>query len=555
MGCKNMQEGSSSFKNSAECGDSIKCGVGENHGARSAGAYSGGCAADCTAFCGCSADNIGAGLLRGVKKIHIVGVGGISMSAIAKILVYRGYSCTGSDTSYNDNCADVEALGVKVFRGHSASNISDQEVLIYTAAVTEDIPEIVRAKELGIRVVSRAEFLGALMREYPLSIAVSGAHGKTTTTSMVAHILADICDPTVLVGGLLRDNHSNVMIGVSDVFVHEACEFKDTFLQLQPAYGVVLNLDEDHLDYFSGMDAIVRSFRKFASGCSCAVVYNADDDNAASAVRGFGGRLVSVGLQVGADAQVSYTVSRLERTHDAKARFDIARGGEHLAHVELGAAGFINWANAAAAFAVCFEMLSDHPELCAGLHSAGQHSDSERHSAGQHSAFAQHNALADYIRERLETFGHADRRFQIYGTHRGITVVDDFAHHPNEIRHALNTARAVSGGRVVAFFQPYTYSRTKELLAEFGECFNEADIVVVSDILGGREADPGDIHSRDLVDLLLKRGESAYYADTLENASELAMSLAGDGDMIITLGCGNVYLAARYMDNRLKSGE
>lgn len=546
-------------------------------------------------------------LLAGVHKIHIVGIGGISMSAIAKILVDRGFECTGSDTSYNDNCADVEAYGVRVFSGHGASNITDQDLLIYTAAVTEEIPEIVRAKELGVRVVSRAVFLGALMGEYPLSIAVSGAHGKTTATSMVAHILADVCDPTVLVGGLLSGNHSNVMIGSSDVFVHEACEFKDTFLQLRPKYGVILNLDEDHLDYFSGMGAIVKSFSKFAASCSGAVIYNADDENAVAAVDGCGGRLISFGERAGADAQVSYTVSSLERTADARARFDISRNGEFLAHIALGAPGFINWENAAAAFAVCFEVLSSEPALNGSvatqlahspfgdpavlndrLVSGGQsaalqgadstHSTSVTHSVDSpHSASALHSAdspleqsasIAAFIKSRLETFVHAGRRFEVHGVHRGITVVDDFAHHPNEIRHALNTARAAAKGRLIALFQPYTYSRTKELLAEFGECFDDADTVVVSDILGGREVDTGDIHSRDLVELLNRRGQSAaanaaaasdavafrcfaHYADTLENASELAMSLAKTGDMIITLGCGNVYLAARYMNKRL----
>lgn len=487
--------------------------------------------------------------LDGVRKVHIVGIGGISMSAIAKILVHRGYLCTGSDKTYNDQCAEVEKLGVSVSIGHEASNITDQDLVIYTAAVSEEIPEIARAKRLGIPVIGRAQFLGQLMAEYRDSVAVSGAHGKTTTTSMISHLLKDLLDPTVLVGGVLHDNHSNVVIGKGETFVHEACEFKDTFLSLRPRVSVILNIDEDHLDYFSGLPAIVASFRKFALATREIVVYFADDRNVAEAVsplrspldsgesgassvtggsarcgeEGFsaaGARAVSFGT--GDDAE--YRVVNLRRAENATAEFDLEKRGVRLAHISLGVPGFVNWMNAAAAFVACVEMLGESvtPEIFA------------------------------HLAARLGDFENTDRRFQRYGTYGGITVVDDFAHHPNEIRPAVETAKSLCRGKVIALFQPYTYSRTRELLDDFGACFAGVDALVVSDILGGREVDPGDIHARDVVRAAEAHGVKAYLSDTLEHAGDLAISLAGAGDMIVTMGCGNVYLAARYMDRKLK---
>lgn len=574
-------------------------------------------------------------LLQNVKKVHIVGIGGISMSAIAKILVDRGFSCTGSDKVYNDNCADVEAIGVHVFIGHEATNITDQDLVIYTAAVNESIPEIARAKELGIPVVGRAKFLGELMEEYENSIAVSGAHGKTSTTSMIAHILRDVLDPTVLVGGLLSDNRSNVMIGDSPTFVHEACEFKDTFLSLRPKYSMILNIDEDHLDYFSGLDAIIASFRKFALSTKHLVFYNADDPSVRRAVAGiphkygakhhphgafasivdsgiphkcdvkhrraescethgfedlcrlshvqseycgdsletevplrsgenhsqpYGDRLGEPGrdcsggarsngtrssgawngpllVSFGRSEDADYRVVGLERGAGATAKFKIEKDGEILAEIALSVPGFINWSNAAAAFACCYENLKE-----------GGNGTECRRSVCNHTEYSG----TAHIAARLADFANAGRRFEVYGTHRGITVVDDFAHHPNEIKPALETALAVSPGRVIALFQPYTYSRTKELLADFGRCFVGVDELVVSDILGGREVDPGDIHACDVVRAAEENGVSSHLSDTLEHAGDLALSLAREGDMIITLGCGNVYLAARYMDRKLR---
>lgn len=584
-------------------------------------------------------DALSRGYLKNVRKVHIVGIGGISMSAIAKILVQRGFVCTGSDKVPNDNCADVEKLGVQVFEGHEATNIGDQDLVIYTAAVNEGIPEIVRAKELGIPVVGRAKFLGELMEEYDNSIAIAGAHGKTSTTSMVAHILHEVLDPTTLVGGLLHDNHSNVFIGESDTFVHEACEFKDTFLSLRPRTAVILNIDEDHLDYFSGLDAIVASFEKFAESAKELIVYNIDDEHVRRAVAGLqrasadasgrakesrglpnggaggsggkgecresssasdaaggscclpnedisGGkceccesevaprpvRLVSFGQHEDAD----YRVVHLQKTPDAKAKFTILRKGEKPVDIALHAHGFINWANAAAAFSCCCEVLMKAggdpavraavAQACAqgGISPAGaqdpaisrMHDDASCASdigAGALPTDASYSAsVAELIRLRLEDFENADRRFQIYGTYRGITIVDDFAHHPNEIKPAMETAKAVSRGRVIALFQPYTFSRTKELLDDFGSCFLDVDELVLSDILGGREIDPGDIHSRDVVRVASALGIRAHLSDTLEHAGDLAISLARPGDMIITVGCGNVYLAARYMEQQLK---
>lgn len=456
-------------------------------------------------------------MLENINKVHIVGIGGISMSAIARVLLNRGIACTGSDAHPNDNTQQMEALGIPVFIGHDAGNITDQQLLIYTAAVSEDIPEIVEAHKRGIAVMSRASFLGLLMAQYHNSIAVAGSHGKTTVTSMISHVLADRVDPTVVVGGMLHDNHSNVIIGGSDYFIHEACEFKDTFLSLYPKYSVILNIDEDHMEYFHSLDRIIESFGQFSAQTSEVVFYNADDANSVEATSEYYGRTVSFGYSEYAD----YRIANLVCGNDALAKFDIVHKGKTLAHIEMHAEGVINAINAAATFAVCHEILGDPA----------------------------------YIARKIGDFRNTDRRFQVYGTFQGITLVDDFAHHPEEIKYALDTAKRVAKGRVIALFQPYTFSRTELLLHEFSECFDQADLVVVSDILGGREVDPGTIHSKDLVRELEKHGKEAHYAPgELGEVARYAISIAKKeepGDMIITLGCGNVYLATRAMQKQL----
>lgn len=451
-------------------------------------------------------------ILSTVKKIHFVGIGGSGMCPIAEILHHKGYQLTGSDTNESDTLARIRSYGIPVFMGHQAQNIGDAELIVYTAAVKSDNPELTAAHERGIPVVERSVMLGMVTDRYPNAVAVCGTHGKTTTTALITQILINAgVDPSAVIGGRLPFIGGNGRIGKSGTIVCEACEYVDTFLQLHPAISVVLNVDADHLDYFGTVENIIKSFRQFAKQTSRLLVVNGDDENSMQAVSGLtNAKLVTFGLSGSND----YYAENIADTQEAKERFTVCKHGKKLTEVTLSIPGKHNIYNALAAFAVADQM----------------------------------GVSAQSIAESLHQFTGVHRRFEILGSFGGITVADDFAHHPTELTATLTAATQMGFHCVWAVFQPHTYSRTYMLLDDFAKALAIADKVVLSEILAVREENAYNIYAKDLADKI----PGSVWFNTFEEITDYVTKNAQDGDLILTLGGGDVYKCANMMVDRYK---
>ena len=442
------------------------------------------------------------------KNIHCIGIGGIGLSAIAEILLSRGYNVSGSDMKESDITTHLAQKGARIFLGHKAENVEKADMLIYSAAVAADNPEMVRAAERGIPVMSRAEILGVLMDEYKSSIAVSGTHGKTTTTSMVSLILDNAAyDPTILVGGNLAEIGGNVRVGESEYFVTEACEYVDSFLSLRPNIEIILNIDSDHLDYFKDIDHIVSSFDKFAKlvpETGTIIAYDAnpfvnrvikDLDN-----------VVTFGL----NEHCNYCASDIVFNENGLPQFTVLKDGEALQKVQLAVPGEHNMLNALAAFACC-------------------------HTLGVNS---------EIIAETLAKFKGTQRRFDIVGTTaKGVKIVDDYAHHPTEIKATLSACKNIPHNKLWCLFQPHTYTRTIALFDEFAESFDEADVLMLAEIYAAREKNIYKISSLQLADKIkeIRPEKDVTFMGTLEEIADYVYENAEHGDLVITMGAGDIY--------------
>ena len=389
-------------------------------------------------------------------NLHFTGIGGISMSALAEIMISRGFTVTGSDSHESKITDHLESLGAKIFYNQVAGNISsDIDVLIYTAAIKQDNPELVKAKELGIPLLTRAEFLGQIMLNYPMAIGVSGTHGKTTTTSMLSQIMLEgNTDPTILVGGIMPAIHGNTRVGHSDKLITEACEYTNSFLSFKPNMAIILNVAADHLDFFKDLDDIRHSFRKFAELVpdDGFLVINSDIDNLEYFTDGLKCKVITVGSD---PAKSDYSATNIEFDQFAKGSYDLVVNGEKSFHVALNVTGEHNIYNSLAAIAAAHTMgISD-----------------------------------ENIKAGLTQYGGTDRRFQYKGKVGDVTIIDDYAHHPDEITATIKTAKHYPHKKMWVVFQPHTYSRTKSLLPEFGKALKEADAVVLADIYAARETD------------------------------------------------------------------
>ena len=455
-----------------------------------------------------------ASVLDTVHRIHFIGIGGSGMCPLAEILHTLGYTVTGSDTAASDNVLRLRRLSIPVHIGHDPQNLGDAELAVYTAAVPADNPELTEAARRGLPVVERAQLLGIISRRYSRAIAVAGTHGKTTTSSLLTQILLDVGrDPSAFIGGRLPAIDANGRAGHSPLFVCEACEFKDHYLQMRPAVSIILDIDADHLDYFGTLDNIIRSFHRFAELTSEAVIYNRDDKNTCIAVEGLthGQKLISCGRSEGCEWQAR----GVRFDEHACAVYEAWHNGTFFAEIRLGVPGEHNVINSLTAVAAAY--------LC-GL------------SAGEISAGAAH-------------FGGAGRRFERLGTFAGITLIDDYAHHPTEIAATLHTARAMKPKRLWAIFQPFTFSRTAQHLSEFAEALSLADIAVVSDIMGSRETNTYGVHA----DQITEKIPSGIYLPTFPEITDYVVAHAEAGDLIVTMGGGNIYLCARQIRDRLKA--
>lgn len=440
-----------------------------------------------------------------LKHIHLIGIGGIGVSGLAEMMLSRGYAVSGSDMKESAITRRLQQKGARIFVGHAPSHVSDADLVVYTAAVRDDNPELVQARSHGIPAVNRAEMLGMLMQEYTRSIAVAGTHGKTTTTSMISVILEKGgLDPTMLIGGDIREIQGNAKAGKTPYLVAEACEYKDSFLSFFPHCAVLLNIEEDHLDYFRDLDHISDSFSRFAGQVTAGgfVVYNQDDAVCQKLAETVTARTVSFGLHAGADCRAE----AIRFNPAGCASFDVSHRQQPMGTVTLNVPGMHNVYNALAAIAVALE----------------------------------YGVGFQALRESLGTFEGARRRFEHRGTFQGATVVDDYAHHPTEIRATLSAAARTDHGRVWCIFQPHTYTRTAELMSEFTTCFSEADEIIITRIYAARETDTLGVHGSHLADRIKATGKSAVYLDTFEEIIAFLTERVSPGDLILTVGAGNI---------------
>ena len=453
-------------------------------------------------------------LLKTVKRIHFIGIGGAGMCPLAEILHKEGYILSGSDNNETDTLARIRSLGIPVAMGQRAENIEGAEMIVYTAALLKDNPELVAAKASGIPTFERSKLLGAVTRIYPNSICISGTHGKTTACSMLTQVLIEAkFDPTAVIGGKLPLTGSNGMVGHSEHMVCEACEFVDTFLDLSPDVAVILNIDEDHLDYFKTLENLKNSFTKFASMATKVIVYNGDDANTIEAVNAAkeicDKSLITFGTGEGNDYRAVNISSENEY-----ASFDLVKGGENLGRVQLSIPGRHNVYNALAVIASAMYSGVTFEQCVKGI--------ADFHGAG--------------------------RRFEKLAEIDGITIADDYAHHPRELEVTLKTAMNMGYNKVWAVFQPFTYSRTAILFDDFVRVLQIPDRCIMTEIMGSREVNTYNIYTSQLAEKI----PGSVWFNTIEEVAQYAVDNAEKGDLIITLGCGDIYKAAKIMIKKLK---
>jgi len=454
---------------------------------------------------------------RKVERIHFVGIGGIGMSGIAEVLVTLGYQVTGSDLHETDITRRLASLGVHVHQGHAAGNVHNADVVVTSTAIRPDNPEVTEAHRRGIPVIPRAEMLAELLK-MKFSIAVSGTHGKTSTTSMIATVLATgRMDPTMVIGGKLNSIGSNARLGSGEVIVAEADESDGSFLMLSPCIAVVTNIDREHLDYYRDLEAIKDAFVKFANIVPFygATILCGDDPASAAIVPRIKRRLITYGMKAGAD-YYGYDWTYEE----GKSRFNVAYRGDELGEITLHVPGRFNVLNALAAIAVAREL----------------------------------DLAMDEIREGLAAFRGVHRRLEVKGVERGVTVVDDYGHHPTEIKETLAAARQTWKGRIIVVFQPHRYSRTHALYREFLTAFDLCDELVMTDIYAASEDPIPGVSATALCQDIRARGRSVVYLTEFDEIVAYLRGRVQRGDVVITQGAGNVWqvgeklLAA--MDNR-----
>ena len=434
------------------------------------------------------------------RRVHLAGIGGVSMNPLAEVLHQMGLAVQGSDQSESPAVERLRHMGVHVSIGHDAGNIRGAEFLIRTAAIHDDNPEIAAAHAAGLPVFERAEAWGAIMQRYENAICIAGTHGKTTTTAMTTHIfMAAQADPTVMIGGTLSMLHSGYRVGRGDTIILESCEYCNSFLHFFPTVAVVLNVEEDHLDFFTGgLPEIKQSFRKFAELVppDGRIVANADAPGAIDALQGL--PLFTFGRSESADCRAE----NLTWEH-GRPEFDVVVDGKLYTHLALHVAGEHNLSNALAAASAAYVL---------GIPGRA-------------------------VKLGLEGFFGAGRRFECKGQCRGAKIYDDYAHHPAEIHALLEMTRSLGYDRVICAFQPHTYSRTKALFADFVRELKKADLAVLTDIFAAREKNTAGVSSRDLAAEI----PGALYCPSLREAEQCLMDLARPGDLILTVGAGDIY--------------
>ena len=438
--------------------------------------------------------------------VHFIGIGGIIMSGLAEVLLEERFTVSGSDNKRSPLTDKLEKQGARIFYGQKASNIIEGiDVVVYTAAIHEDNEEYQAAVSKNLPMLTRAQLLGQLMTNYDIPIAISGTHGKTTTTSMLSHILlAGELDPTISVGGILKAIGGNIRVGNSEIFVTEACEYTNSFLEFFPKISVILNIDEDHLDFFKDLDDIRHSFRRFAELLpeDGTLVINSEIENLEELTAGLKCKVVTYGM----DSSLDYSATNIAHDKFGDASFDFIKNGSFVSRVHLSVNGDHNVSNALSALAVA-DLLGIPAATAA---------------------------------EGLKEFKGTNRRFEYKGEVNGVTIIDDYAHHPTEIKASLTAAKHYPHREIWCIFQPHTYTRTKALFPEFVESLSHTDHVILADIYAARETDTLGVSSADIAKSLCENGVDAYYFPTFQEIEDFCLEKCQKGDLLITMGAGDV---------------
>ena len=446
-------------------------------------------------------------MLEKAKHLHFVGIGGSGMFPLVQILAAKGYTISGSDVNEGSIIDAERKMGISVFMGHKAENIQGADMVIYSAAISPENPELQQAKLLEIPTIERSVLLGYVSRLYPNSICIAGTHGKTSTTAMMTQVFEMAGkDPAAVIGGKLPLINGYGKNGTGREIIVEACEYARTFLHLSPTIAILLNVDADHLEYYGNMDNLKDAFYRFCLLSTKMVVVNADDPNSCAVTSQLDRDVRTFAIQKQAD----YTADNIQEYRAGFFSFDVLYKQQCLAHIELSIPGNHHIYNALAVVAVS--------HLC--------------------------NVPIRWIEQGINSFKGAGRRFEFLGEVQGITVVDDYAHHPTEIAATLKAAKELQFNKVWAVFQPYTYSRTKMLLQDFADALALADQAVITKIMGGRELESNyTITAQDLATKL----PNSTCVDTFQDVKDFILSHAQKGDLVITLGCGDVYKAANLL--------
>ena len=446
------------------------------------------------------------------KRIHFIGIGGVSMSGLAEILHEQGYIVSGSDRSESNITSHLEELGICVFIGHKKENITaDIDTVVYNAAIKADNPERVVAKEKSIHLIDRAELLGQIMKNYQYPISIAGTHGKTSTTSMISEIFLNADkDPTISVGGFLPSIGGNFKMGHSEYFIVESCEYWDSFLQFYPHIAVILNIELDHVDYFKDYKQLLLSFRKFSEniGENGTVIICGEIKNLDYITENLKCNILTYGYE-GCDC---YAKNISFHTNGCPS-YDLYFHGKFVQRITLSVFGEHNVLNSLASF--CVACLSD--------------------------------ISIQQIADGLKSYSGVDRRFQLKGSFNEVTVVDDYAHHPTEIKVTLKAARSRECHEIWCVFQPHTYSRTEGFFEEFAKSFDDCDYLILVDIYAARETNNKNIHAKDLANKIAKSGKKVFYFDSFAKTEKFLIDNCVPNDLLITMGAGDVYLIGEHI--------
>ncbi len=449
------------------------------------------------------------------KRIHMIGIGGSSMSGLAEMLLEEGYQVTGSDRSDGYLLGKLRDKGIQIMIGHRAENVHGADLVAYTAAIPEDNPERQECIKMGIPTLERAYLLGQLMEGYPNAVGICGAHGKTTTTSMLSQILVEGgLDPSVHIGGVLDAIGGSTRVGKGDTFLAEACEFKRSFLQLHPTLAVVLNIDADHLDCYKDIDEIEATFGRFLSLLpeNGMAIGKGTDFRARRLVEGCGRAYETFGMAEDND----WYPAHLQENDQGYASYDLCYHGDILAHVDMQVPGDFNVENSLAALAAAHELGADMVQAA----------------------------------KTMSTFHGAHRRFEMTDVVDGVEIFHDYGHNPTEMRNALSIARKRCKGRLFAVMQPHTFSRVRELFSDYLTCTEAADFTLVTDICAAREKDPGDLNSGMLVEGMHEHGIDAVWTPSFDDTEEYLRAHWQPGDLVITMGCGDINMLNAQIHRR-----